>query len=94
MNSVVRKRKRKTLNGTYPSFEMTSLVILTFLTHPWQSSSSVHSSFFSIGWAFLRAVVCEKIIGVLLLMILDKETGGSSGEGGVVGVSGPPELLE
>lgn len=60
----------------YPVSEITSLVILIFLTHPRHNSSSVHSSFFSIGWGFVRAMDCEYIIGVVLLLrvpTLDKE---------------------
>lgn len=51
----------------YPASEITSLVILIFLSHPWHNSSRVHASFLSIGLGFFLAVVvdCENIIGVL-----------------------------
>lgn len=63
---------------TYPGGLMTSLVILSFLTHPKYKFSSVHSSFFSIGIGFFLTVDCENMIGVvdLLLLSLDNEAAG------------------
>lgn len=43
---------------------MTSLVIMIFLTHPSDNSSSVQLSFFSTAGGFRRAVDCENMIGV------------------------------
>lgn len=48
---------------------MMSLVILMFLTPPWQSSSNVHSSFFSTAGGFFGCVDWEKTIGVVLLLL-------------------------
>lgn len=64
---------------TNPALLMTSLVILIFFTHPWHNSSSANASFFSIGRGFFLAVVREKTIGVVLLLLtlLDKDSGWS-----------------
>lgn len=56
---------------TNPVSVMTSLITLIFLMHPWHKSSSEHSSFFSIGWGFLRAVDCENTMGAVLLLRLE-----------------------
>lgn len=45
--------------ATNPVSEITSLVILIFLLHPWHSSSRVHSSFLSIGCGFFGTVDWE-----------------------------------
>jgi hypothetical protein len=55
---------------------ITSLVIMIFLTHPSDSSSSVHLSFFSTGGGFRRAVDCENMIGVVDLRLTFFNRGG------------------
>ena len=79
---------------------MASLVIIIFFTHPSQSSSNVHSSFFSTGGGFFNAVDCEYMIGVLLglllLVFLESNRSAvelSSGEIGVSFDSGPSTFL-
>lgn len=49
--------------------ERISLVTLIFFMHPKQSSSSVHSSCFSIGAGFSKPEEFENMIGVVLLRL-------------------------
>lgn len=58
---------------TNPSSETISLLIVIFLTEPSHNSSSVHVSFLSTGGGFLlAAVVWENIIGLRLLIFLER----------------------
>jgi len=70
MNDSLSKIRERESQETNPSSVIMSLLILMFLTPPWQSSSNVHSSFFSTAGGFFGGVDCENTIGVVLLRLI------------------------